>query len=269
MINDSDNTNVLKMFSKKDMVFISEEEEVAIFKNLDCIGREKLLNSHVRLVVKLAKEYSFYGVDLEDLVSEGCIGLFKAIDKFDYTKGVRFSYYCVFWVKQAVVKALADRSRTIRLPTGATVEYLKILKFIKNYKEQHEGEPSTKEISDATKISVNRTRYILDATKTCISINMKMKDSDDKTIAEVIEDEKNISPSKLVECLDYKNTLTKFISKLNKREQIILNNRFGLQSNDEQTLAEVGAILKLTRERVRQIEEQAIGKLKDMFAKQS
>lgn len=260
--------NVLKMFSKEEMGFISREEEVGLFKRLDRAGRERLLNSHIRLVVKLAREYSGYGVDLEDLVSEGCIGLFRAIDRFDHTKGTRFSFYCVFWIKQAIVKALADQSRAIRLPTGATIEYLKILKFIKRYREAHAGEPSAQEIAESVDISANRVSYILAATEACISIHALVNGLEDTAVYETIQDYRMVSPSTGAESADDVKMLRRFFNKLNKREQVVLSHRFGLFSNDEQTLAEIGGTLNLTRERVRQIEEESLLKLKNMLKKE-
>lgn len=260
--------NILKMFQGEDANFLSQEQETFLFKNLDCNAREKILNSHIRLVVKLARDYSYYGLDLEDLISEGCVGLFRAIERFDCEKGARFSYYCTFWIKQSITKALADQSRTIRLPTGATTEYLKILKYIKEYKEKSTGQPSNEDISKGVGVSVNRVGYILDATRTSMSIDEPMKDNDSRSVGEIIEDEKNVSPSKSIVWNDNLKLLKKFINKLNNREQYVINYRFGLEAYDEQTLAEIGQKLKITRERVRQIEDGAMKKLKIMFHKE-
>ena len=257
--------SVLKMFSEKDMVFISHEEEKGLFENLNCAAREKILNSHIRLVVKLAREYADYGVDLEDLVSEGCIGLFRAIDRFDPKKGARFSYYCAFWIKQFIIKALADQSRTIRLPTAAVTEYLKILSYCRKYREENAEEPTLQSISKGIGVAAHRVAYIQEATRTCVSIDMPLQDCDNRTVGEVIEDEKNPSPSVTTERFDDIKILKKFISKLNRREQIVVNNRFGIISDEEETLAEIGKKLNITRERVRQIEEVAMEKLKSMF----
>lgn len=264
--------NILKAFPQDKLDLLSKEEEKKIFKNLkDCGARERILYSHVRMVVKLAKKYEGYGLDLEDLVSEGCAGLFLAMDHFDENKGAKFSYYASFWIKQAIIRGLAKHGRLIRLPAGITADFLNILKLFDTYEEKGKEHPSYKEVANKLKMPLQRVKNILDATKYLVFIDSQAgnesgnRSERDRLLGEAIEDKGAVLPIEKMEKEEREKALAKYISKLSERERVIIKERFGLIDGRGQTLREIAGKLELSRERVRQIEEQTLSKLKEMF----
>jgi RNA polymerase primary sigma factor len=263
--------NILKLFPQDKLQLLSKEEEEKIFENPTCEDRERIFLAHARLIVKFAKKYEGYGLDLEDLVSEGNIGLFKAIDHFDRKRGIKFSYYCSFWIKQRIIKALAKRGRLIRLPAGITSDFLNILKLYETYEMRGKENPSDEKVAAKLKIPLRRVKNILSATKNLVYIDSPVTGSTDgqRLTGESIEDGECVLPFETIDKKEKLRSLEKYVRKLNIREQLIIKGRFGLADEGRQTLNQIAGGLKLSKERVRQIEAEIILKLKEMFHKES
>lgn len=264
--------NILRLFPQDKLDLLSETEEKEIFKKINDKARERILYAHIRLVVKICQKYQGYGLDLEDLVSEGCIGLFSAMDRFDENKGAKFSYYASFWIKQAIVRALSKQGRLIRLPAGITADFLNILKLYNIYKERGQEIPPKEETANKLKIPLQRVKNILGATEIFLRLDGPVSGSetnDRPSIEEIIEDKEATLPIERLVKAEKEVSLQKYLSKLSGREQIIIKERFGFESGREQTLREIAGRLNLSRERVRQIEARTIEKLKEMFDKET
>lgn len=259
--------DTLKLFNQNELQVLTESEEKNIFRKINSKSRERIIYAHARLVVKIAQRYEGCGLDLEDLVSEGFIGLLKAIDHFDPKRGAKFSYYCSFWVKQVIIKALANKGRLIRLPAGVTSDFLNILKF-KSSELGKQKSPTIEEISGELGLPLCRVKNIYNATRTVFRLDHPKEDSGSKNVASVgesIEDERATSPSMTAGETNDASLLLKYFNKLNKRERLIIANRFGLGGEEKWTLQKLSEKLSLSRERVRQIEEKTLLKLREMF----
>jgi RNA polymerase primary sigma factor len=227
------------------------------------LAREKLINSNLRLVVKMAKKYVGLGLHLLDLIQEGNEGLILGVEKFEPNKGCKISTYSSFWIKQKILRALNNKAHTIRLPVGTNQKYLKILKYISNHKEEFGEEPEDDEVIKKFKITKKRLDTMLEARGAMLSIDNKSNNDDNsRELEEELGDFRTIEPNKQVELADNKAVLTGLINKLSSREKHILYNRFGLANKDTQTLEQIGNEFNLTRERIRQIETIALRKLR-------
>jgi RNA polymerase primary sigma factor len=228
-------------------------------------ARETLIKANLRLVVKIANEYKGLGLDLGDLINEGNIGLMKAVDKYKSDKGAKLSYYASFWIRQCITRGLSNIGRTIRLPTGAIAQKIKILKFIEKYKDLNRSEPDEEDIAKELGLSVERVRLLSEAAFTLPSINVKIAtdagDSDTLERGDLIEDVKIGSPDVLAENSDTNAAIDKCLSKLKPRERLIVERRFGLGNIKSETLESIGDDFGLTRERIRQIETMALRKM--------
>ena len=257
-----------------DLLTKAEEKELAAKIKRGGRGtraaKEKLAQSNLKLVIKIAKDFRNYGLDFEDLISEGNIGLLKAVDKFDPSKGAKFSTYASFWIKQCIYRALSNQSRVIRLPVHVGATHSKILKFINKYKEKNQGEqPSMDEICKAVKCTKQTATSILESGVTNVtSIDAKISQDGEgeQTLESVIEDKKNDRPDDAALIADNIDVIHKFLAKLSNRERFILYRRFGLGTMDKETLEKIGDKLSLTRERIRQVETIALRKLKFMLS---
>ena len=235
------------------------------------LAKQKLIKHNLRLVVKIAAHYQGMGLDLEDLVSEGNLGIVEAANRFDFEKGAKFSSYSSFWIKHHIRKALSDKSRTIRVPTSAIERFNDVLKYKRKYELRHGIEPSLAQVAKRFRTSQVRIEAIFDAILGTISLDSPIKGNEDtgsqKKIYEVVPDAPYVTPDNKVQTIEEARLIEKSLTKggLTSRERFIVESRFGLRGKDRQTLEKIGKQLKITRERVRQIEELALWKVKNFF----
>lgn len=252
---------------------LNQEQELELGRRIkeegDEDAREQLINSNLRLVVYIAKQYKNNYVGIEDLVAEGNLGLIAAVDKYDYTYGYRFSTCATPWIKQAILKALTDKCRPVRLPAHIYQQITQIKKFIEVFVANNSREPTRAEIAKALGIDEEKVDSLFKWKQDTISMDMPLGDEEKNTIADTIADPNDITPTKYVEKQLMSEFIQKMIAKLPVRTQIIMKMRYGLGSDkdpedwkNEHTLEEIGAYLDITRERVRQIEKETIQNLK-------
>ena len=252
---------------------LNAEQELELGRRIkeegDEDAREQLINSNLRLVVYIAKQYKNAYIGIEDLVSEGNLGLIAAVDKYDYTYGFRFSTCATPWIKQAILKALTDKGRAVRLPAHIYQQLTKMKKFIENFNIDNGREPTKAEIAKALGIDEVKVNSLFQWKQDAISMDMPLGDEEKNTIGDTIADPNDISPSEYAEKQFMSELIQKMIAKLPARTQIIMKMRYGLGNEkdpedwkNEHTLEEIGAYLGITRERVRQIEKETIQNLK-------
>lgn len=252
---------------------LNQEQELELGRRIkeegDEDAREQLINSNLRLVVYIAKQYKNNYVGIEDLVAEGNLGLIAAVDKYDYTYGYRFSTCATPWIKQAILKALTDKGRPVRLPAHIYQQITQIKKFIEIFIANNSREPTRVEIAKALGIDEEKIDSLFKWKQDTISMDMPLGDEEKNTIADTIADPNDILPTKYVERQLMSEFIQKMIAKLPARTQIIMKMRYGLGNDkdpedwkNEHTLEEIGAYLGITRERVRQIEKETIQNLK-------
>ena len=244
---------------------LTPDEEVKLARRIqrgDKKAREHMIRANLRLCVKIARDYEHHGVPLLDLVNEGNIGLMKAVDYFDPTKGAKFSTYSSWWIKQAVKRAVANQSRTIRIPIHLRD---RIAHFWRTHSRLHDElgrEPSDEEIADEMDMPIARIRKMRRAMLSTISLDAQLGDDDSSTVSEVIADERSTTAYQDLDHRTRSDLVRELLSRLNDRELTILRQRFGLEGGNEKTLEEVGASFSLTRERIRQLQNIALTKLR-------
>jgi RNA polymerase primary sigma factor len=247
---------------------ISVEEEVILarlIKEGDDEARQKLITSNLRLVVKIAHDFKGMGISLGDLIAEGNIGLMRAVEKFDPSKGAKFSSYSSWWIKQAMRKTLSNQGRTIRIPVQSTSKISRIIAAQSKLREQLGREPTHREIALKIGFSERTVKGLIVANVSIFSMNAPINLGEDGDFIELIPDQASPAPDVVLGDQEEVKRMLSFVEKLDDRERLILDLRYGLSGNTAKTLDEVSATIGRTRERVRQIQNQALKKLKSFI----
>ena len=246
------------------MLTQDEEQELAerLRRDSDLDAAKRLVLSHLRFVVHVARGYQGYGLPLGDLVQEGNIGLMKAVDKFEYRRGYKFSTYATWWIRQAITRSIADQARTIRIPVHMIETINKMNRISRQHLQEFGYEPDAPTLAEKMEIPEDKIRKIMKIAKEPISMETPIGDDDDSHLGDFIEDTNNTAPIEAAMQSGLRDVVRDILDSLTPREAKVLRMRFGIEMSTDHTLEEVGKQFDVTRERIRQIEAKAIRKLK-------
>ena len=253
----------LKEIGKVDL--LDSDEELLLAKKMsegDEAAKKKLAEANLRLVVSIAKRYVGRGMLFLDLIQEGNLGLIKAVDKFDYSKGYKFSTYATWWIRQAITRAIADQARTIRIPVHMVETINKLVRISRQLVQELGREPTTEELAKELNLSVEKVREISKISQEPVSLETPIGEEEDSHLGDFIPDDDAPAPSEVASFVMLKEQLEEVLKTLTSREAKVLRLRFGLDDGRPRTLEEVGKEFDVTRERIRQIEAKALRKLR-------